>query len=267
MNSKATLQSIVVAGAAAVKDALGTPIRAINVDEVAEPTAGIDDSWIAVRAEVAGIPGGILVAIGSAGAELLADAAGGDGAGALASFLSGAVDAIGKVTGREVEAEPGRLVAAEEIAAGSVGVSFRLVLEEGEAGAVLIVEPELAPELGVEAPVPVPASAANGETAGRPTVAAASFPDLGMGSVAGAARDLKVLADVAMTVTVELGRTTLRVRDLLSLTQGSVIELDQPAGASVDILVNGTIVARGDVVVVDDELGVRVTEVVEQRAS
>jgi flagellar motor switch protein FliN/FliY len=98
-------------------------------------------------------------------------------------------------------------------------------------------------------------------------VAAASFPDLGIGGSAGSARDLKVLADVMMTVTVELGRTNIRVRDLLSLTVGSVVELDQPAGSAVDILVNGTIVARGDVVVVDDELGVRITEVIEQNVS
>jgi flagellar motor switch protein FliN/FliY len=98
-------------------------------------------------------------------------------------------------------------------------------------------------------------------------VASAAFPELGLGSAGGSARDLKVLADVSMTVTVELGRTNVRVRDLLSLTQGSVVELDQAAGSPVDILVNGTVIARGDVVVVDDELGVRITEIVEQRTS
>ena len=67
-----------------------------------------------------------------------------------------------------------------------------------------------------------------------------------------------------MNVTVELGRAVMQVRDLLSLRQGSIIELDRAAGAAVDVLVNGTLVARGEVVVIDDELGVRVTELVER---
>ncbi|HUO48981.1 MAG TPA: flagellar motor switch protein FliN, partial [Acidimicrobiales bacterium] len=64
-----------------------------------------------------------------------------------------------------------------------------------------------------------------------------------------------------MSVTVELGRTRLLMRDLLGLRAGSVVELDRPAGSPVDILVNGTLLARGEVVVVDDELGVRITEI------
>jgi flagellar motor switch protein FliN/FliY len=65
-----------------------------------------------------------------------------------------------------------------------------------------------------------------------------------------------------MAVTVELGRTRVLVRELLSLRAGSIIELDRPAGGAVDVVVNGTLLARGEVVVVDDELGVRITEVV-----
>ena len=68
---------------------------------------------------------------------------------------------------------------------------------------------------------------------------------------------------MTLNVTVELGRTKLKVRDLLGLGPGSVVELDRVAGTPVDILVNGTLVARGDVVVVDDELGVRVSEVID----
>ncbi|HHC08795.1 MAG TPA: flagellar motor switch protein FliN [Actinobacteria bacterium] len=65
-----------------------------------------------------------------------------------------------------------------------------------------------------------------------------------------------------MEVTVELGRAELRVRELLSLVEGSIVELDRPADSEVAVYVNGTLVARGEVVVVDDELGVRITEVV-----
>jgi flagellar motor switch protein FliN/FliY len=72
---------------------------------------------------------------------------------------------------------------------------------------------------------------------------------------------LQLLHAVEMQVTVELGRTMLSVRDLLSLAPGSIVELDRAAGAPVDILVNGTVFATGEVVVIDDEFGVRVTEI------
>lgn len=72
---------------------------------------------------------------------------------------------------------------------------------------------------------------------------------------------LRPLAGVAMAVTAELGRAQLSVSELLNLRPGSVIELDRAAGSPVDVLVNGTLIARGEVVVVDEEFGVRLTEV------
>ena len=96
----------------------------------------------------------------------------------------------------------------------------------------------------------------------EPQVAPAAMPALGTGTAAGPVQDLDLLADVSMDVTVQLGRATMRVRDLLRLTEGSVVELDRDVAAPVDVLVNGSLVARGDVVVVGDELGVRVTELV-----
>lgn len=125
---------------------------------------------------------------------------------------------------------------------------------------------------GAEGDVPThwyvePALAARSEddpvaSSGPQGVAPASYPDLRDGHRSGALRDLSVLADVAMEVTVELGRAELRVRELLSLVEGSIVELDRPADSEVAVYVNGTLVARGEVVVVDDELGVRITEVV-----
>lgn len=97
-----------------------------------------------------------------------------------------------------------------------------------------------------------------------PQVAPASYPDLGPGAGLGRPADLDLLSDVEMSVTVELGRVRLKVKDLLRLIEGSVVELDRAAGAPVDVLVNGSLVARGDVVVVDDELGVRVTELIKR---
>lgn len=73
---------------------------------------------------------------------------------------------------------------------------------------------------------------------------------------------MELLHSVEMAVTVELGHTRMMMRDLLNLRAGSIVELDRPAGGPVDIVVNGTLLARGEVVVVDDELGVRITEVV-----
>jgi len=111
------------------------------------------------------------------------------------------------------------------------------------------------------APAPAPAAAAN--QAPAPQVQAVSYQELRPTGPSASAEDLAKLADVSLNVTVELGRTRLKVKDLLALGTGSVVELDRVAGAPVDILVNGTLIARGDVVVVDDELGVRVSEVID----
>jgi flagellar motor switch protein FliN/FliY len=77
---------------------------------------------------------------------------------------------------------------------------------------------------------------------------------------------LDLLGDVEMAVTAVLGRTRLTVRHLLGLTVGHVVELDRNADSAVDLLVNGTLVARGEVVVVDDEFAVRITEIVNKTA-
>jgi flagellar motor switch protein FliN/FliY len=64
-----------------------------------------------------------------------------------------------------------------------------------------------------------------------------------------------------MTVAVELGRTTMAVKELLQLRVGSLVELDRAAGSPVDLLVNGKPIARGEVVVIDDDFGVRISEI------
>ena len=78
-------------------------------------------------------------------------------------------------------------------------------------------------------------------------------------------RPMTLLHDVEMGVTAELGRTRMTVRDLLSLTPGAVVELDRAAGSPVDVLVNGTLIARGEVVVIDEEYGIRISEIVGSR--
>ena len=83
----------------------------------------------------------------------------------------------------------------------------------------------------------------------------------GLGA-AGPARPISLLNDVNMQVTAELGRRRLKVRDIVALQPGSVIELDRAAGSPVDVLVNGALVWHGEVVVVDEEFGIRVSEIV-----
>jgi flagellar motor switch protein FliN/FliY len=82
------------------------------------------------------------------------------------------------------------------------------------------------------------------------------------GSPVGHPRPLTLLNDVHMEVTAELGRRRLKVRDIVGLQPGSVIELDRAAGSPVDVLVNGALVWHGEVVVVDEEFGIRVAEIV-----
>lgn len=74
--------------------------------------------------------------------------------------------------------------------------------------------------------------------------------------------DLDVVMDVPVTLALEIGRAYVSIRSLLSYTQGSVIELGRLAGEPLDVLVNGTLIAHGEVVVVNDKFGVRLTDVV-----
>ncbi len=76
--------------------------------------------------------------------------------------------------------------------------------------------------------------------------------------------NLGLLMDVSMEMTVELGRTRRMVRDILSMGEGTIIELDKVAGEPIDILVNGKTVARGEVVIIDENFGVRVTEIIRE---
>ncbi|GAB3285993.1 flagellar motor switch protein FliN [Parahaliea aestuarii] len=75
-------------------------------------------------------------------------------------------------------------------------------------------------------------------------------------------RDLEMVMDIPVKFTVELGRTRITIKQLLELTQGSVVELDGLAGEPMDILINGYLIAQGEVVVVEDRYGIRITEII-----
>jgi flagellar motor switch protein FliN/FliY len=94
----------------------------------------------------------------------------------------------------------------------------------------------------------------------------AKFQDLanGSGNAAGngAGANLDVILDIAVTLSMEIGRTEIPIQELLQLNQGSVVELDRLAGEPMDVLINGTLIAHGEVVVVNEKFGIRLTDVI-----
>lgn len=114
----------------------------------------------------------------------------------------------------------------------------------------------------------------NPETDINPTIdpvggqapAAASFSDLGQGAPSGGSAPLNALLDVALPITIEFGRTEMLVQDVLELTDGSVIQLDRMVGEPVDILVSDRKLAEGEVVVIGEYFGVRITRLVSNPA-
>ena len=97
--------------------------------------------------------------------------------------------------------------------------------------------------------------------------AAASSPEIfkelsGAPVSGGLAKDIDFILDIPVLLTVELGRTKITIKNLLQLAQGSVVELDGLAGEPMDVLVNGCLIAQGEVVVVNDKFGVRLTDII-----
>jgi flagellar motor switch protein FliN/FliY len=89
----------------------------------------------------------------------------------------------------------------------------------------------------------------------------ATLEELGPVEVGLAAGDLSLVLDVPVELAVEIGRTTMTIRETLAITPGVIVALDRMAGEPVDLLVNGKRIARGEVVAIDEEFGLRVTEV------
>jgi len=89
------------------------------------------------------------------------------------------------------------------------------------------------------------------------------FPSFGGSSAnAGVMNELDMILDIPVQITVELGRTKITIKNLLQLAHGSVVELDAMAGEPMDVLVNGTLIAQGEVVVVNDKFGIRLTDII-----
>ena len=96
------------------------------------------------------------------------------------------------------------------------------------------------------------------------TVAPAAFTNFASTGTtgAGAGNDLNMILDIPVQLTVELGRTRIPIKHILQLAQGSVVELETMAGEPMDVLVNGYLIAQGEVVVVNDKFGIRLTDIV-----
>ncbi|WP_323793302.1 flagellar motor switch protein FliN [Nocardioides sp.] len=204
------------------------------------------------------------------GEELVAALAGSPIGGLdLAAAVQPALDAIAAALGAGAQVARGLPL---ELVVGDLGGPFTAVplLGAGLVAAVLIPDATLAQA--------TPATAGHG-THGTAPVTPAERPDLtGLAqpgtpepqravSLSDGRRGLEMLHGVELEVTVELGRTRMPVRDLLALTPGAVLSLDRAAGSPADLLVNGRLIARGEVVVVDEDFGLRVTEIIDQNAA
>jgi len=113
-------------------------------------------------------------------------------------------------------------------------------------------------------PAPAPVAVPAGRTAATPSSTAhpAQFAPLQPANDDTGATNLDLLLGVTLQVTVELGRAKVTIEEILHLGPGSVVELDKLAGEPVDVLINGRLIAKGEVVVIDDRFGVRITDVI-----
>lgn len=200
----------------------------------------------------------------------------------LAAATQPALDAAAAVLGGTAKA--GRTVELALVVS-DLGPDFTVVplIGAGIAASVLIQDHLLSAAAGTAATA---VAAGTGSAAADPTGAPVGSPPFSpsdsMGSVgpignsessnpatvtALPRRGLEMLHGVDMEVTVELGRTRMTVRDLLALTPGAVLELDRAAGSPADLLVNGRLIARGEVVVVDEDFGLRVTEIIDDNSA
>jgi flagellar motor switch protein FliN/FliY len=112
------------------------------------------------------------------------------------------------------------------------------------------------------APAAAPAPAPSSMQVTAEQVSPASFANFSSGASPVAGNDINMILDIPVQLTVELGRTRIPIKHILQLAQGSVVELEAMAGEPMDVLVNGYLIAQGEVVVVNDKFGIRLTDIV-----
>ncbi|MET0838689.1 MAG: flagellar motor switch protein FliN [Marmoricola sp.] len=246
-----------------------TVLPSVHPLVVAGAQAGTEDAGTgfpgAVVARIAGHPTariGLLV-----GDELVGALASSPTPGLrLAAAVQPAVDAVALTIGGTAEAaadvDPATLAA-------HLGGPFTVVplIGAGAAAAVAVTNDVL---VAVAAEPEQFSTATSAAAANAPIVApaAVTHQPLTAAPQSGGAprRGIEMLHGVDMELTVELGRTRMAVRDLLALAPGDVLELDRAAGSPADLLVNGRLIARGEVVVVDEDFGLRITQILDSNA-
>ncbi len=142
-------------------------------------------------------------------------------------------------------------------------------MAENETGEEQISEDDWAAAMQEQAEVDAAAEAAPatdsggaGGLWGASSAQPVSFQTFDGGARPGSMNDYELILDIPVQLTVELGRTRISIRNLLQLAHGSVVELDALAGEPMDVLVNGTLIAQGEVVVVNDKFGIRLTDII-----
>lgn len=205
-----------------------------------------------------------LSAVGEVGSQAAAALFEGLGQG-LGKSVTGAAGELAPAQGSDLPglAAPlgGSLVALEFSLDIEGGLPSQFVLVLGENVAVALSGAATAAAPAPQAPVNASSVSGFGGSMNAPVVQAAQLSQLTGSLPAGAGNNLELLMDVPLQVTVELGRTQKMVKEVLALGPGSVLELDKLAGEPVDILVNEKPIAKGEVVVIDENFGIRVTEI------
>ena len=230
--------------------------------------AGIAPFAAAVVADLDGrVPGRIALLVGPdlAGAMEQSPLGGLD----LAAALQPTVDAVAAALGGRAGAARGTELT---LVVADLGGPFTAVPLVGSGFAAAVLVPDTTLRVAVRAVSDQASVAATGAQAPLGTVLggqpAAVDPHRGQASTGTSPRrGIELLHGVDMEVTVEIGRTRMTVRDLLELSPGAVLELDRAAGSPADLLVNGRLIARGEVVVLDEDFGLRITEIVTDAAT
>lgn len=243
-------ESLTIARAAATELARLLPSTVPLEVAAYDPAHGPDQDAVAVRASFVGATSADLVVVadqavsealeGSGGTVSLADALRPALEAATATLGAGVLDtAAAAPVGNGLDDDGLIAFALTSGPDAEVSAWFGILLRQG---------PESLPQQRAAEPVGAPAPQGANGTNG--TNGAESRPSM------------RLLNDVELTLTAEIGRTRLPVRQVLELVPGTVLELDRAAGSAADLMVNGRLVARGEVVVVDEDYGIRITEIV-----
>ncbi len=252
------VSAMVQSAAQSLGEAVGTQIHVGQVvavpaaEAIGAPGMMINRSQLSAGSDI----GSLLTIVPAAGlvsAEIVLDAVK-----LTDALVAGAITGIATAGGPLLQALSPQLVGSPSgiDVGGAEAFAFDLVAGTKSITVLWVVEATLGALLGGSIPVDEPA-------AEGPSVASATLPDLGRAGTVAGSRDLRVLSDVATRLSVEIARGTAKVEDLVSMGPGSVFELDREAGDAVDILINGSIIAKGDIVVVGSQLGVRISQVCE----